>query len=91
MFHRRENRIWDIETSRAAAEAIANCRFVELPGSESDLYLGDIKMVLAEIRQFLKEHDLVERRDRPLATVMFTDIVASATNAGNNCLTNTMA
>ena len=77
VFHRRENRIWDIETSHAAAAAIANCRFVELPGSESDLYLGDIGTVLAEIRQFLKEDDLVERRDRPLATVMFTDIVAS--------------
>ena len=77
VFHRRENRVWDIDTSRALAARIADCRFVELPGSESDLYLGEVATVLEEIRQFLNEEDVAEPRDRPLATVMFTDIVAS--------------
>jgi pimeloyl-ACP methyl ester carboxylesterase len=39
VLHRREN-LWDIETSRAAAALIPRARFVELPGSESDLFLG---------------------------------------------------
>jgi len=77
VFHRRENRVWDIGASRAVAARLSDCRFVELPGSESDLYLGEIATVLEEIRQFLNEDDAAEPRDRPLATVMFTDIVAS--------------
>lgn len=78
IFHRQGNQMWDIETSRKASARIANSRFVELPGSESDLYLGDTTQVLAEIAQFLREPDIPsDRDDRQLATVLFTDIVAS--------------
>jgi class 3 adenylate cyclase len=78
VFHRERNRIWDIETSRAAAARIPNGRFVELPGSESDLFLGDTAPVLDEITRFLREPILMlDRDDRQLATLLFTDIVAS--------------
>jgi class 3 adenylate cyclase len=77
VLHRRDNRIWDIETSRAAAELIPGARFVELPGSENDVYLGDTAPVLAEIERFLSEPDVVVVHDRPLATVLFTDMVGS--------------
>jgi class 3 adenylate cyclase len=77
VLHRRDNRIWDIETSRAAAELIPGARFVELPGSENDIYLGDTAPVLAEIERFLSEADVDAVHDRPLATVLFTDIVGS--------------
>ncbi len=77
VLHRSENRLWDVETSRSAASRIPDARFVELPGSEVDLFLGDTEPVLAEIERFLAEDQASVIDDRPLATVLFTDIVAS--------------
>ena len=78
VFHRQGDQMWDIETSRKTAAKLPNCRFVELPGSESDLFLGDTTQVLSEITRFLAEPDTAsENDDRQLATVLFTDIVAS--------------
>ncbi len=78
VFHRAGNRMFDIETSRSTAARLPNSRFVELPGSENDLFLGDTEQVLAEISRFLREPDLRPEGDqRHLATVLFTDIVES--------------
>jgi class 3 adenylate cyclase len=77
VLHRRENRVWDIDTSRAAAAKLPTARFVELPGSENDLFLGDTAPVLAEIERFLREPETAATPDRVLATVLFTDIVSS--------------
>lgn len=76
VLHRRDNRIWDIGVSRAATTRIAGARFVELPGAETDIYLGDTTEVLAEIEQVLRE-ERPSSTDRSLATVLFTDIDAS--------------
>jgi class 3 adenylate cyclase len=79
VLHRRDvnHEYWDIETGRVAAAKIPTARFVELPGSESDIFLGDTGPVLAEIQQFLREPESIPTQDRALATVLFTDIVAS--------------
>jgi class 3 adenylate cyclase len=77
VLHRRENRIWDVETSRAAAALIPAARFVELPGSENDLFLGETGVVLDEIKRFLETPEVADVDNRALATVLFTDIVAS--------------
>jgi class 3 adenylate cyclase len=81
--------IFDLETSRAAAAQIPNCRFVELPGTEVDLFLGDTGPVLAEITAFLRqEPDTPVVDDRALATVLFTDIVSSTERlavVGDDC------
>jgi class 3 adenylate cyclase len=77
VFHRRDNRVWDIESSRAAAALIPGSQFVELSGAESDIFLGDTAPVLAEIERFLEEPDTDLVRDRHLATVLFTDFVSS--------------
>jgi class 3 adenylate cyclase len=77
VLHRRDNKLWDIETSRAAAARMPNARFVELPGSELDLFLGDVGPVLGEITRFIQQEDAIESDERPLVTVLFTDIVAS--------------
>jgi class 3 adenylate cyclase len=74
---RRDKRFWDIETSRAAAARIPNARFVELPGSELDLFLGDVAPVLGEITRFLQQEDATVGDERLLATVLFTDIASS--------------
>jgi class 3 adenylate cyclase len=77
VLHRRANRVWDVETSRIAAAKIPGARFVELPGSETDIYLGETAPVLAEIERFLQEPERAIAHDRVMATVLFTDIVAS--------------
>ena len=78
VFHRQGNQLWDIETSRTMASLLPNARFVELTGSEVDLYLGDTSLVLAEISEFLEQADTrVEDDHRQLSTVLFIDIVAS--------------
>jgi class 3 adenylate cyclase len=77
VLHRRDNRVFEIEASRALARQIPQSRFVELPGSETDVFLGDTSPVLAEIREFLAQPDVAVADDRPLATVLFTDMVAS--------------
>ena len=78
VLHRRDNRVFDIEISRLAAAKIRDARFVELPGSETDLFLGDTRPVLAAVRPFLEAEPSSAVDDvRQLATVLFTDIVAS--------------
>jgi class 3 adenylate cyclase len=77
VLHRRDNRVWDIGRSRADAGLIPGARFVELPGAKNAIFLGDTAPVLAEIQQFLREPETAATRDRVLATVLFTDIVAS--------------
>jgi class 3 adenylate cyclase len=77
VLHRRDNRVWDVATSRAVASRIPGSRFVELPGAESAIFLGDTAPVLSEIGAFLREPETTPTHDRVLATVLFTDIVAS--------------
>jgi class 3 adenylate cyclase len=77
VLHRRDNRLVDLETSRALAARMPAARFVECPGSESALFFGETAPVLAEIVRFLREEEVDPQDNRPLATVMFTDIVAS--------------
>jgi class 3 adenylate cyclase len=77
VLHRRDNRVWDIETSRTTASRIPGARFVELPGGENSIFLGDTAPVLDEIERFLREPQAAATSDRVLATVLFTDIVAS--------------
>jgi class 3 adenylate cyclase len=77
VLHRRDNHTLDVETSRTAASQIPNACFVELPGSETELFLGDTAPVLAEIQRFLAEPPAEVDSDRQLATVLFTDIVSS--------------
>jgi pimeloyl-ACP methyl ester carboxylesterase len=74
VLHRRDNHLWDLETSRAATARIPNARFVELPGSEMDVFLGDTAPALAEITRFIRQEEAIIGDERPLATVLFTDI-----------------
>lgn len=78
VFHRHDTHFWNIESSRETAARIPRCRFVELPGSETDLYLGDTVQVLEEITRFLRDEvEMTIDDNRLLATVLFTDIVSS--------------
>src|SRR4029079_10861349 len=77
VLHRRDNRLWNVEHSRAFVNRIPGARLVELAGSETDLFLGDTSEVLAEVEAFICAEEQPAEVDRPLATVLFTDIVAS--------------
>jgi class 3 adenylate cyclase len=84
VMHRRDNRVWDIARSRAEASKIPGARFVELPGAENDIFLGDTAPVLSEIDRFLREPETAVTPDRVLATLLFTDIVASTEQLAAN-------
>jgi class 3 adenylate cyclase len=62
---------------RAAAALLPNARFVEVPGAENDIFLGDTGPVLAEVERFLGEPETATVTDRVLSTVLFTDMVSS--------------
>ncbi len=70
------------EENRYLGEHIPGARFVQLPGHEHIPYLGDQDSVTNEIERFVRSvQDEESALDRVLATVMFTDIVGSATEA----------
>ena len=69
------------EASRFMGEHIPGAKAVELPGTDHLPWEGDQESVLEEIERFLAGvHDDVEP-DRVLATLLFTDIVASTATA----------
>jgi class 3 adenylate cyclase len=75
--HRSGDRRFDVRGSRAMAAAIPGARLVELPGEDHFPWLGDTRVLLDEVRQFLTGESHAAEPDRVLATVLFTDIVAS--------------
>jgi class 3 adenylate cyclase len=82
VLHRSDNTEERVESGRYLGAHIPGARFVELDGPDHFPWLGDAAAVIREIDCFLRtvraeEADL----DRVLATVLFTDIVASTEKA----------
>jgi class 3 adenylate cyclase len=77
VMHRRDTATWPIENGRYLAEHIEGAKFVELPGADYGLSLGDVDSVVDEIQEFLTGTPAAIDTDRVLATVLFTDIVGS--------------
>ncbi|MFL5767413.1 MAG: alpha/beta fold hydrolase [Actinomycetota bacterium] len=70
------------DENRYLAEHIPASSYVELPGNEHIVFLGDVEAVTAEIERFVKSvQDEEAILDRVLATVVFTDIVGSTETA----------
>jgi class 3 adenylate cyclase len=63
------------------ATHVDGARFVELPGVDTLMWAGDQATIVGEIEAFVTGARPVQRTDRRLATVMFTDIVGSTTMA----------
>jgi len=63
------------------AEHIRGARYIEFPGDHLPWLEGDA--ILGEIEEFLTGSRARKYFDRALATVLFTDIVASTEHAGN--------
>src|SRR5205814_7718256 len=71
----------DSDSVRAAARITPNGRYVELPGDDQLLFLGDPDPALGEIAEFLTGARGHIDPDRTLSSVLFTDIVGSTQQA----------
>ena len=79
--HRSGDLIAPVEGGRMIAERIEGARFVELDEPDHLPFLGDIERIGDEVEEFLTGTRRARVSDRVLATVMFTDIVASTERA----------
>jgi class 3 adenylate cyclase len=78
VLHRTGDQVEPIEGGRYVAARIPDARFVELAGDDGIPWIGDAGAVLREIEAFVTGDAAPRTRtDRRLATVLFTDIVAS--------------
>ena len=81
VLHRAGNRWFTPAHGRYLAEHIPGARYVEVPGVDHLPYLGDVEALVGEIEEFLTGARRAWAADRVLATVLFTDIVASTDEA----------
>ena len=81
VMHRRHSEILTIDHGRYLAEHIGGARFVELPGADYLIGVGDVDSVVDEVEEFLTGARESVDADRVLATVLFTDIVGSTQRA----------
>ncbi len=79
--HRAGNPEYPIEHGRYIAEQIEGAEFVELPGGDAAPYWEHPELSVAAIKDFMERTQAITRPDRRLATVVFTDIVASTQRA----------
>jgi class 3 adenylate cyclase len=78
---RSDNRVVPPSQSREVAALISGARFVELAGEDYAIHAGDVDAVVDEVQEFITGARAVREPDRALATVLFTDIVASTEHA----------
>jgi pimeloyl-ACP methyl ester carboxylesterase len=81
ILHRSDDKIVRVSQARYLAEHIRGARYVELPGIDHLVWVGDQDAILAEIEEFLIGSHLGPEPERALATVLFTDIVGSTERA----------
>ena len=81
VLHRMGDRLISLQDGRYMAEHIPGAKFVELPGQDHILWVGDVDSLLDEIEEFLTGVRRGPEPDRVLATVLFTDIVGSTEKA----------
>ncbi len=84
--HRTDYAFVPIEHARYLAQQIENARLIELPGSDAVPIWEDADGFLDVFQAFIREVNPQSRSaptaDRVMATVLFTDIVASTEQAG---------
>jgi pimeloyl-ACP methyl ester carboxylesterase len=83
VLHRTGDGIVDVRQGRAVAERIPHAKFVELAGQNHIPFLGDHDAITTEVEEFLTGTHHTADSDRVLATVLFTDIVASTERAAS--------
>jgi pimeloyl-ACP methyl ester carboxylesterase len=81
VLQRSGDRITYAQAGRYLAEHIAGAKYVELPGTDHLVWVGDREAILGEIEEFLTGIRHAPEADRVLATIVFTDIVDSTARA----------
>jgi len=81
VLHRSELGLVPVGHGRYLAEHIPGAKYVELPGQDYFVYIGNTEALLDEIEEFVTGARRTHEIDRVLATVMFTDIVGSTDRA----------
>lgn len=81
MIHRTGDRVVRVEHGRYIAERIPGAKYVELPGEDHMVFVGDMDRILDEIEAFVTGVRHAAEPDRVLATVLFTDVVGSTEKA----------
>jgi pimeloyl-ACP methyl ester carboxylesterase/DNA-binding CsgD family transcriptional regulator len=81
IIHRTDDMAIRVEGSRYMAEQISGARYVELPGGDHLMFVGDQDVILDEVEEFLTGMRHGGDLDTVLVTVLFTDIVASTERA----------
>ncbi|HEY8684128.1 MAG TPA: adenylate/guanylate cyclase domain-containing protein [Chloroflexota bacterium] len=81
IMHRTDDMAIPVEGSRYMAGLIPDARYVELPGGDHLVFVGNQDEMLDEVEEFLTGMRHGGDLDTILATVLFTDIVASTERA----------
>jgi len=81
VLHRAGDHDVNVAEGRYLASKIPGAKFVELAGADHWISAGDTDAIADEIEEFLTGTRPVPDTDRVLATVLFTDIVASTEQA----------
>lgn len=81
VMHHADNRYIRPDNGQYLAEHIREAKYIELPGADCLFYAGDQDALLGEIEAFLTGTRSAPEHDRVLATVLFTDVVASTQRA----------
>ena len=81
VLHRVGDRYIRVDHGRYLAAHIPGAKYVELPGDDHLHYVGDADRMLDEIEYFITGSRPLQRTDRTLATVLFSDIVDSTRRA----------
>ena len=77
VLHREGDAIVSRAQARYVADHIAGARFVGMPGEDHIPFVGDGDAIVDEVQEFVTGVRPAPEVDRILATVLFTDIVAS--------------
>jgi class 3 adenylate cyclase len=81
VLHRTGDLTISVEEGRYLAKHVPAARMVELPGEDHLWWVGNSDLIVGEIEEFLTGERPAVEPDRVLATVLFTDIVASTERA----------
>jgi class 3 adenylate cyclase len=74
VMHRKDDQMMDPRHALIWAERVPGAKYVELPGAETMLFLGDADAAIAEVEEFLTGRRSPGAQQRRLLTVLFTDI-----------------
>jgi class 3 adenylate cyclase/alpha-beta hydrolase superfamily lysophospholipase len=80
---RRDNELGSRSVAQEIADLVPRGVCIEIPGSDTAPYSGDVDALVAEIERFVTgEAPRIRAGDRQMAAVLFTDIVGSTEAAG---------